>query len=74
MTQNIKKVKIRSIKVKGIEDVYNMEVENTHCFAINNGYIVHNCVRFGTEPYWHQNAYGSSVVDYGFDIMGYLGL
>ena len=33
-----------------------------------------SCVRFGTEPYWHQNAYGSSVVDYGFDIMGYLGL
>lgn len=37
------------IKIKSIveeeepEDVYNLEVEDTHCFAVNGGYIVHNC-------------------------------
>ncbi len=56
MIQSTSKVKIKSIKVKGIEDVYNMEVEDTHCFSINGGYIVHNC-RYGTESIWsNQNA------------------
>lgn len=35
--------KVKSIKSLGREDVYNMEVENTHNFAINGGLIVHNC-------------------------------
>lgn len=25
-------------------DVYNMEVDGTHCFAVNGGIIVHNCM------------------------------
>lgn len=27
----------------GVEPVYNMEVEDTHCFAAN-GLIIHNCM------------------------------
>lgn len=74
MTQNIKKVKIKSIKYKGIEDVYNMEVPTTHCFSINGGYIVHNC-RYGTEPFWHDSMYPGRVFNGGgFDVLQYLGL
>ncbi len=39
-----------TIKEK-LEDVYNMEVEDTHCFSVNGGYIVHNC-RYATEHIW----------------------
>jgi len=50
--QNYKLVKIKAITEKPcVEDVYNMEVENTHCFAVNGGYIVHNC-RYATEYIW----------------------
>lgn len=28
----------------GYEDVYNMEVEDNHNFAVNGGLIVHNCM------------------------------
>lgn len=27
----------------GTEPVYNMEVDGTHCFAVNGGIVVHNC-------------------------------
>ena len=36
--------KVKSIQLDGCEDVYNMEVEDNHNFAINGGYIVHNCM------------------------------
>lgn len=36
--------KVKSIQLDGYEDVYNMEVEDNHNFAINGGYIVHNCM------------------------------
>lgn len=35
--------KVKSIEFIGNEDVYNMEVENHHNFAVNGGCIVHNC-------------------------------
>jgi hypothetical protein len=35
--------KITSIDFVENEDVYNMEVENHHNFAVNGGFIVHNC-------------------------------
>ena len=35
--------KIKSITYAGKADVYNMEVEETHDFAVNGGVIVHNC-------------------------------
>ena len=35
--------KVRSIKIIGAEDVYNMEVDSHHNFAVNGGFIVHNC-------------------------------
>ena len=35
--------RVKSIRVIGKEDVYNMEVENTHNYSINGGLIVHNC-------------------------------
>lgn len=35
---------VKSVKVlKEREDVYCMEVEDTHCFALENGTIAHNC-------------------------------
>lgn len=46
--------KVISVKRVGEEPVYNLEVDNTHCFAINGGFIVHNCesLRYGlmTRP------------------------
>lgn len=36
-------MRVASIKALGRQDVYNMEVETTHDFAVNNGVIVHNC-------------------------------
>lgn len=45
--------KIVSIKKVGLEDVYNLEVDCYHNFAINGGLIVHNCMdafRYGAEP------------------------
>ena len=36
-------MKITSITPAGVADVYNMEVEETHDFAVNSGVIVHNC-------------------------------
>ena len=49
----------RVIKVEfdGYEDVYNLEVEEFHNFAINGGLIVHNCdsVRYALTNYHHIN-------------------
>jgi hypothetical protein len=46
--------RVTSIKIKRIceapnEDVYNMSVSNTNCFAVNGGLILHNCdaLRYG---------------------------
>ena len=36
-------MKIKSIRAAGTADVYNMEVEDTHDFAVGSGVIVHNC-------------------------------
>ena len=36
-------VRVVRIEPAGTMDVYNMEVETTHDFAVNNGCIVHNC-------------------------------
>lgn len=36
-------MKVMAIHNAGKADVYNMEVEGTHDFAIANGIIVHNC-------------------------------
>jgi hypothetical protein len=36
-------MKIKSIYYSGKADVYNMEVDETHNFAIENGVITHNC-------------------------------
>ena len=35
---------VKSIRAIGKEDVYNMEVEDNHNFAVNGGIIVHNCM------------------------------
>lgn len=34
---------IKKIEPAGRADVYNMEVDGTHNFAVENGIIVHNC-------------------------------
>ena len=36
-------MKIKKIEELGREDVYNMTVENHHNFAVNGGFLVHNC-------------------------------
>ena len=36
-------MKIIKIESLGHEDVYNMAVENHHNFAVNGGFLVHNC-------------------------------
>lgn len=38
-----KGAKVTSIVHGGIDDVFNLEVEHTHAFAVNGGLIVHNC-------------------------------
>ena len=46
---NCELVKIEAIEeLSELEDVYNLEVENTHCFAVNGGFIIHNC-RYAME-------------------------
>ena len=40
----VAEIKIKSIKYVGKQDVYNMEVEKHHNFAIEDGLIVHNCL------------------------------
>lgn len=37
-------VGIKTIRKIGTADVYNMEVEDNHNFAIEGGLIVHNCM------------------------------
>ena len=37
------RVKVKSIKPAGKADVYNMEVETTHSFVVQNGVVAHNC-------------------------------
>lgn len=36
-------MKIKAIRYAGKADVFNMEVADTHDYAIENGLIVHNC-------------------------------
>ncbi len=38
-----KSVKVLKVELVGYADVYNLEVEETHAFAVNGGLIVHNC-------------------------------
>lgn len=40
----MKSVAVKSVEKIGKSDVYNMEVEDTHCFAVEGGLIVHNCM------------------------------
>lgn len=35
---------VKSVTPIGRADVYNLEVEGTHCFAVNGGLVVHNCI------------------------------
>ncbi len=52
-------VEIVSIEEEGEEDVFNLEVEDTYCFAVNGGYIVHNC-RYAIEEL---TEYQTSMLD-----------
>lgn len=44
MSGEVKYAKVKSVKCIGKADVYNMEVEEHHNFAVNGGLIVHNCI------------------------------
>lgn len=39
----MKSIAVKAISLDGYEDVYNMEVEDNHNFAVNGGLIIHNC-------------------------------
>lgn len=41
---SVRTVKVVAVEEDGEEPVYNMEVDRTHCFAVNGGLIVHNCM------------------------------
>lgn len=46
-------VRVKSVRRRMAEPVYNMEVERHHNFAVNGGLIVHNCLdstRYACEP------------------------
>ena len=36
-------MRVKAIRPAGTADVYNLEVEETHDFAVESGIIVHNC-------------------------------
>ena len=36
-------MRVKEIRPAGVADVYNMEVDDTHDFAVQGGVIVHNC-------------------------------
>ena len=36
-------MKIASITFAGKADVFNMEVEDTHNYVVNGGFVAHNC-------------------------------
>lgn len=36
-------MRVKAIRPAGAADVYNLEVEETHDFAVESGIIVHNC-------------------------------
>ena len=40
----VKSTGVVAIEFDGYEDVYNMEVEDNHNFAVNGGLVVHNCM------------------------------
>lgn len=40
----VQTVGVKCVEEDGNEDVYNMEVAGTHCFSVNCGIIVHNCM------------------------------
>ena len=36
-------MKVVSVEPIGLDDVYNMEVADTHDFVVNGGMVAHNC-------------------------------
>lgn len=40
----VRAVGVKGIKRAGRADVYNLEVADTHCFSVNGGIVVHNCM------------------------------
>ena len=39
----VRSIGVKAVKIEGTADVYNMEVEDNHNFAVNGGLIIHNC-------------------------------
>ena len=35
--------KVKSVEFIGLDDVYNMEVDDHHNYSVNGGLILHNC-------------------------------
>ncbi len=50
-------MRIKSITHKGRADVYNLEVPGLHCFIVNGGVVIHNCmdaIRYACYTHRHQ--------------------
>ena len=65
--------KIFKIESDGIEDVYDLTVEEYHNFALTSGVFVHNCVGYDDFKKWFitMNSWGKSWGDKGFFYIPY---
>lgn len=52
--ENINWAKIKSIELVGEKNVYDLEIDNTHDFALCGGLIVHNCYQEQTIAFLQQ--------------------
>lgn len=53
------KVKVREVKEKGKEVVYNITVAENHNYFLSNGLLLHNCGRSGRPKY---DSYGEAIL------------
>lgn len=58
----LKGVKLKSVRPVGFEPVYNMYVENTNCYSVNGGLILHNCDSLRYALYTHCGHGPSGIV------------
>lgn len=60
--------KVKSITLNGFEDVYDVTVDEVHCFDAN-GIIVHNCVEIGMFPQYEGITGWQGCVEYNTKLL-----
>ena len=65
--------KVVSVKVVGVEDVYDLTVEGYHNFAVGQGVFVHNCVGYddASQRFIVRNSWGTAWGRQGYFTMPY---